>query len=1186
MSPVRRLTTSPVPGAALHHLAEAPPLPPETDESTRAPLAVAAGTVRVVTGSRVTLPLPSPLTAVSSIAVDPPSATPNISIGVDEGGLVVLAHAATPAQSTALILTGFGCTPDSCDLPFEMTMTVEVAPLHAPPGSLDAFTEPSPDRQGAAVEGALSDELLVTLGEPEDPGIRSEAEAAAAVVGGVVSGGIAEIGVYEIRWDAPQDLAAQRSTLETQPGITAVSAFTLADYGADVATPWVASKYDESRWTWPYEQVAAQGAWTHSSGTDVTVGIIDEGNAFSGHEDLNVNATLNAPSRPAQHATHVAGLACARGDNTVGMTGLASGCPVVSVGIGGIQSFFSKVLMAMTEISKRPGVKVVNISLGENAEGTDTSSCATSFEAAQIQAHAQDAGPMFRQLLAGIGSSIVWTFSAGNNCAPGIASPWGQNSDLDNVIVVGAANSDGSLASFSDYGRRVSVAAPGGVDTTDSDSDGLMSSIVFPVAGDDVCRSACGGGYGEMSGTSMSAPIVAGIAALVRSANPTLTAAQTGSCIKSTAGEGNAGYTTGLSDLPAGYTRLFSIPAPPIPIIDANLAVNCAIESPGTEEPPVEGSWSGPLQMDRRAWILSCASRDFCGLVGEGNGVTGRPGAWSIPKEIDSHAVNPVYGYETPRLSAISCPEDGFCAAVDKEGYAVIFRDSSWSAPSLIDPPDIINGNEFPHPLSSVSCASRTFCMAVDEHGKALSFNGISWSAPTEVDDTDPFVNLVSVSCPTATFCAAVDYGGGTVYMYEDGRWREPLRLNEHTNWQYGGLIAVSCGSTTFCVAIDGLGNGWTYDGSAWSEERKDFANLGNSYPSSLLLSCAAHTCVVAAEAITFEGTAIVERRPVREGLLYDTIASVACVSDSFCALDEGSGNILFYEDGIPATKPSAASGRAPYAVSCPSASFCMAGDLAGHAIPYREGAWEGPEFVAPKGVEAISCPSASFCAAVTYSSGFVSTFDGSSWSDFKMLGTYDELLDVSCASATFCLAVGYGVQFQFDGSNWKPRTSPPHPALGALSCPSASFCAGVNSEGEVAVLHGAVWSEQEQVSAGFGHSRVSCSSSHFCMAVGQSGKAMTYDGQTWSDLGIVYEEEVAGESFPLRLTSVSCVSAAFCVAGDLDGNVLVYANGTWGSPESVAPEGYGQFHALSCATVSFCQAIDLEGRAFTFTAG
>jgi subtilisin family serine protease len=68
------------------------------------------------------------------------------------------------------------------------------------------------------------------------------------------------------------------------------------------------------------------------------------------------------------------------------------------------------------------------------------------------------------------------------------------------LLSVGASASNGRLATFSNFGSKVDVAAPG---------EGITSTLP-------------GGGYGTWSGTSMAAPLAAGAAALVRARHPSL----------------------------------------------------------------------------------------------------------------------------------------------------------------------------------------------------------------------------------------------------------------------------------------------------------------------------------------------------------------------------------------------------------------------------------------------------------------------------------------------------------------------------------------------------------------------------------------------------------------------------------------------------------------------------------------
>src|SRR5581483_9977142 len=333
--------------------------------------------------------------------------------------------------------------------------------------------------------------------------------------------------IYQLRWPTPQDLEARTAQLEALPNVTSVSPSTVEIYNESGLYP-VAPEFEASEWTWPYAQVHASEAWSKSTGSDVTVGIIDEGNALVNHEDLNVKEIVG-PYEPRFHATHVAGLACAKA-NAIGVVGLAQGCPIVSAG-GGLGSL-PAVLNDMHEMASRPAVKVVNMSIGRGNGCED----ATNWN--KITSLIDAERPMYDHFFAGPeGQRIVWTFSAGNDCSPGPNSAMGANSTLPNVISVAASNSDGTLADFSDYGPGVEVAAPGGVQTSPQ-SDGLVSTAI---EGDcppfDTCPvwcfwevSANCGAYKVDLGTSMAAPVVAGIAALVRSANPSLSADEAGTC--------------------------------------------------------------------------------------------------------------------------------------------------------------------------------------------------------------------------------------------------------------------------------------------------------------------------------------------------------------------------------------------------------------------------------------------------------------------------------------------------------------------------------------------------------------------------------------------------------------------------------------------------------------------------------
>jgi hypothetical protein len=532
---------------------------PEGGSPASTGISLTAAPLRIAVGSMAAVPATSPLTGLEGL--EGASGDGNgVSVALHEGTLSVSATTGAPFGPRTLVVDGSGCTAAGCEQRFELTVPVTVGPIGAPPGKLASMSEPSPDRIEAAVENELQDELLITLGSPEFPGSRGQAEAIAAGVGAVVAGGLEASGIYQLRWPTPQDLALRVAELEAQPEVTSVGPSTVGLYSASSALP-VAPEFDQPRWTWPYEQVHAAEAWTMSTGSNVTVGIIDEANVFAGHPDL-ASVSTSQISVPAPHATHVAGLACAKA-NSIGMVGLAQGCPIVSAGVAYAHNSDTAILEAMHEMAARPEVGVVNISI---ASGPVGGGCANPIVAAKIDDQVRADKGVFEHFLAGHeGQRIVWTFSAGNNCAPGPASAFGANSQLPNVLTVAATNSDDTLASFSNFGAGVEVGAPGGVNVNPL-TGGLMSTWT-----ERGCAGYCAL-YKEDDGTSMAAPVVAGIAALVRSAHPGFTAAEAGACISGSAGTESA---TVQSSLPSGFSGWFAFSGP-IPIVNAAAAVRCA----------------------------------------------------------------------------------------------------------------------------------------------------------------------------------------------------------------------------------------------------------------------------------------------------------------------------------------------------------------------------------------------------------------------------------------------------------------------------------------------------------------------------------------------------------------------------------------------------------------------------------
>jgi hypothetical protein len=242
---------------------------------------------------------------------------------------------------------------------------------------------------------------------------------------------------------------------------------------------------------------------------------------------------------------------------------------------------------------------------------------------------------------------------------------------------------------------------------------------------------------------------------------------------------------------------------------------------------------------------------------------------------------------------------------VDGAGSALTFNGSGWSAPSGIDPQNV---------LTSVSCASSSFCVAVTHSGHAATFNGSSWSPPAIVDSNG--YGFSSVACPSSSFCVAVDGGNGNAFIFDGSAWGPAANIDSGGE----GFRTVSCASATFCVAVDYYDRALTFNGTSWSAPVST-ANAGTS--------------------------------------------SVSCPSASFCAAAAGNGVTTF--NGSNWSTPTRISPNILTAISCASGSLCAAWDSAGSAMSFDGSAWSPP--VQADGyldfVTSVSCPTVSFCAAV-----------------------------------------------------------------------------------------------------------------------------------------------------------------------------------------------------------------------------
>jgi len=236
------------------------------------------------------------------------------------------------------------------------------------------------------------------------------------------------------------------------------------------------------------------------------------------------------------HGTHVAGIIGARSNNGLGVAGIDWATSILPVRVlGKCGGLLSDIIDAIHWAvgSSVPGVptntrpaKVLNLSLG----GPGNCSANPTLQSAITDAY---------------NAGAVVVVAAGNANTNLNTTPY-LPASCNNVITVAAVNRDGDRAFYSNYGTAVKIAAPGGEWVSiPYDPNSILSTLnsgtTAPVA------SPGGDIYQYYQGTSMAAPVVSGVVALMRAANPSFTPTQILAALQSSARAFPVGGTTPCS---------------------------------------------------------------------------------------------------------------------------------------------------------------------------------------------------------------------------------------------------------------------------------------------------------------------------------------------------------------------------------------------------------------------------------------------------------------------------------------------------------------------------------------------------------------------------------------------------------------------------------------------------------------
>ncbi len=260
--------------------------------------------------------------------------------------------------------------------------------------------------------------------------------------------------------------------------------------------------------------IDALQAWLKTRGSDkVVVAVLDSGVDYT-HKDLVANIWTRPDSIPQYaddelgsfddvngydadadagdpmddngHGTHCAGIIGAEGDNGEGIAGInwnVSIMPLKFLGRGGFGS-------------TKNAIEAINYAIDRKKKGVNVRVINASWGSTQYSRALEDA------IRAAGEQGILFVAAAGNNGTDNDRrAHYPSNYDLPNVISVAALDRTDSMATFSNFGvKTVHIAAPGR----------------------EILSTWLNNAYREASGTSMAAPHVSGVAALILAAEPNL----------------------------------------------------------------------------------------------------------------------------------------------------------------------------------------------------------------------------------------------------------------------------------------------------------------------------------------------------------------------------------------------------------------------------------------------------------------------------------------------------------------------------------------------------------------------------------------------------------------------------------------------------------------------------------------